>query len=426
MDRPGSLVSPLRVPGFAALAAAYTINELGNWLGDIALAVLVFDETGSALATAALFIGTRFLPALLAPLLVTRVERLRPRVALPLLYGIEAIVFVALALVADNFVLAAVVGLGVLDGTFALAGRALTRASAAALLNPTGQLRRGNAVLNFGFTTAGAVGPALGGIVVASAGVSTALLLDAASFAVVAALLASTVALPPAEPGDGSWRARIREAFAYVRERRLVGQLLAAQAAAFLFFAAVIPVEVVYAKETLGTGDAGFGVFLAAWGLGMIAGSVVFAGAHRARIEVLLAVGTAAVGVAYIGIAVAPNLALACAAAAVGGTGNGIQWVALVSAIQELTSSGMQARVLSLLESVASAIPAVGFLAGGALAYWLDPRAAYLVAGVGVLVTLAASAFLMRRAPWPSRGETGPDEHVGAPAAGRAGAHPEG
>lgn len=426
MQRPGSLVSPLRVPGFAALAAAYTINELGNWLGDIALAVLVFDQTGSALATAALFIGTRFVPALLSPLLVARVERLRPRVALPMLYGIEAAVFVALAFAADNFALALVVGLGVLDGTFALAGRALTRASAAALLNPTGQLRRGNAVLNFGFTTAGALGPALGGLVVAGAGVPTALLLDAASFAVVALLLAVTAALPAPEPAEGSWGERLRGALAYVRERRLVGALLGAQAVAFLFFAAVIPVEVVYAKETLGAGDAGYGIFLAAWGAGMIAGSIVFAGAHRARIEILLAAGTLAVGLAYLGIAAAPNLGLACAAAAIGGTGNGIQWVALVSAIQELTASGMQARVMSLLESIASAVPAVGFLAGGALAYALDPRAAYLAAGAGVIITLAGSAVVLRRAPWPSRGGTGPDEHVGAPAAGRAAAHPEG
>ena len=425
MERPGSLVSPLRVRGFAALAAAYTINELGNWLGDIALAVLVFDQTGSALATAALFIGTRFVPALTAPLLVARVERLRPRVALPMLYGIEAVVFVALAFAADDFALALVVALGVLDGTFALAGRALTRASAAALLNPTGQLRRGNAVLNFGFTTAGAVGPALGGLVVAGAGVPTALLLDAASFAVVAMLLAATT-LPAHEPGEGSWRARVSQALAYVRGHRLLGGLLAAQAAAFLFFAAVIPVEVVYAKETLGTGDAGYGVFLAAWGAGMIAGSVIFAGAHRARIEVLLATGTLAVGLAYLGIAAAPNLGLACAASVLGGAGNGIQWVALVSAVQELTAADMQARVMSLLESIASAVPAVGFLAGGALAYALDPRAAYLAAGAGVLVTLAACGLLLRRAPWPSRGETGPDDHVGAPAAGRAAPHAEG
>src|SRR6187401_1336228 len=67
-------LAPLRVPGFKVLASGYTINELGNWLGDIALAVLVFDQTGSAMATALLFMATRFVPALIAPAVVARVD----------------------------------------------------------------------------------------------------------------------------------------------------------------------------------------------------------------------------------------------------------------------------------------------------------------------------------------------------------------
>src|SRR5919204_18743 len=70
-------LTPLRVAGFPTLAAAYSINELGNWLGDIALAVLVYDHTKSALATAALFVGTRFVPAFAAPPIVARIERAR-------------------------------------------------------------------------------------------------------------------------------------------------------------------------------------------------------------------------------------------------------------------------------------------------------------------------------------------------------------
>ena len=59
---------PLRATlAFPPLALAYTVNELGNWLGEIALAVLVFDQTGSPLATAALFIGMQFLPAVVCP-----------------------------------------------------------------------------------------------------------------------------------------------------------------------------------------------------------------------------------------------------------------------------------------------------------------------------------------------------------------------
>ena len=61
---------PLRLPGFPNLGLAYLVNELGNWLGEIALAVLVFDQTGSPMATAALFCGMHFAPALLGPPLV--------------------------------------------------------------------------------------------------------------------------------------------------------------------------------------------------------------------------------------------------------------------------------------------------------------------------------------------------------------------
>src|SRR5947209_5215983 len=134
-----SPLAPLRVPGFKVLAAGYSINELGNWLGDIALAVLVYDQTKSAMATAALFVGTRFLPALLAPIVVTRVEPLRPRLSLPLLYGADAVVFAVLALIASNsFSLALVLALGAVDGTLALAARALTRSTSGALLEPSG------------------------------------------------------------------------------------------------------------------------------------------------------------------------------------------------------------------------------------------------------------------------------------------------
>src|SRR3954453_22623999 len=179
-ERNGPL-APLGVPGFKVLALGYSINELGNWLGDIALAILVFDHTGSALATALLFVGTRFVPSLVAPIIVARTEPLRPRLSLPLLYSGDAIVFAVLALLAARgFSLALIVVLGAVDGTLAMAARALSRSASAALLEPFGLLRRGNALFNLGFTAAGALGPAIGGVVTATAGPSTALAADAA------------------------------------------------------------------------------------------------------------------------------------------------------------------------------------------------------------------------------------------------------
>src|ERR1044072_7912651 len=113
------LTDPLKRPLSRRLATTYAINELGDWMGIIALSVLVFDQTDSALATAALFIGTRFLPALLAPLLVTRMGQPPPRSALPVIYCGEAAAFGALALLADDFSLAVVIVLAPIDALLA-------------------------------------------------------------------------------------------------------------------------------------------------------------------------------------------------------------------------------------------------------------------------------------------------------------------
>ena len=64
-------------------------------------------------------------------------------------------------------------------------------------------------------------------------------------------------------------------------------------------------------------------------------------------------------------MAAAPTLAVACAAAVLGGAGNGVQWVAMVSAVQELTAPKMQARVMGVLESLGAAMPGIGFVLGG-------------------------------------------------------------
>ena len=392
-------LEPLRLPGFRSLAFAYSVNELGNWLGEIALAILVFEQTGSAWATAALFLGMQFLPGLAAPALVARVEASGTRRALPALYAAEAATFVVLAALAGNFSLPVIVALAAMDGSLAVAGRALTRACAAAVLKPAGQLRPGNALLNVAFTLAGAAGPAAGGVVVAAFGARTALLADAASFALVAATLSVARALPQVGGEAEAWRARLRDGLRYAVRTPPLGLLLVAQAVALAFFAAVLPVEIVFARDTLEAGDAGYGALLGAWGAGMLVGSLLFAASRRARLATLLLVSTLAVGAAYVAMGVAGSIQVACAAAVVGGAGNGVQWVSLVSLLQELTDSRFQARVVGLLESAAALTPGVGFIAGAAAAELLSTRATFLGAGAAVLAVALGSAALLARSP---------------------------
>lgn len=389
------LTAPLRRPLFRRLAASYAINELGDWMGIIALSVLVFDRTDSALATAALFLGTRFLPALFAPILVAQAEKPPPRYALPVIYCGEAAAFGGLALLVDHFSLAAVVALAAVDGALALGGRSLTRAVVATSLEPSGELRAGNALLNVAFTGGAAIGPALAGLVVAGFGVQSALLLDAVSFYAIAWILFTAGAMPQAEPEPGRMRDRVRAGFAYVRSQTVLRRLLTAQGLAFVFFAAVLPVEVVYVKETLGSNDTGYGVMLASWGVGMVLGSLLFARLRQASLGPLLFFSTLAVGGGYLGLAVAPTLAVACAASVLGGAGNGVQWVAAISAVQELTAESMQARVMSVLESIGAAMPGIGFAVGGIIAAALSPRMTFVVAGAGVIAIVVVMAPLL-------------------------------
>lgn len=389
------LTAPLRRPLFRRLAASYAINELGDWMGIIALSVLVFDRTDSALATAALFLGTRFLPALCAPLLVAQAEKPPPRFALPMIYCGEAAAFAGLALLVDHFSLAAVIALAAVDGALALAGRSLTRAVVATSLEPSGELRAGNALLNVAFTGGAAIGPALAGLAVAGFGVQTALLLDAVSFYAIAWILFTAGAMPHAEPEPGRMRDRVRAGLAYVRSQTVLRRLLTAQGLAFVFFAAVLPVEVIYVKETLGSSDTGYGMLLASWGTGMVLGSLLFARLRQASLAYLLFFSTLAVGAGYLGLAAAPTLAVACAASVLGGAGNGVQWVATISAVQELTAESMQARVMSVLESIGAAMPGIGFAVGGVIAATLSPRMTFVVAGAGVVAIVVVMAPLL-------------------------------
>jgi MFS family permease len=390
--RESGLRQPLRRPLFRRLLATYSINEMGDWMGIVALSVLVYEATHSPYATAALFLGTRFLPAFLAPVLVTRVEKPPPRLVLPLIYCAETVAFGVMALLVPHFSLAAIVVVATIDGALALAGRALTRACVVKLLEESGELRAGNALLNVAFTAGAAVGPALAGLVVAGLGLQAALFANAASFYLVAWILVTAGPIPRADPEEGGTRERVRAGVSYVRSNVPLRRVLLAQALAFVFFSAVSPIEVIYAKESLGTSDTGYGVMLATWGLGMLFGSIVFARVKKTSLLVLFVVSTLVIGASYLGLAAAPNLFFACVASIIGGTGNGVQWVSAISAVQELTESGMQARVMAVLESIGAAMPGLGFALGGLIAAIASPRSTFLVAGLGVLAIIVLVA----------------------------------
>jgi MFS family permease len=387
---------PLRTPPFGRLLASYTLNSIGDYVGIVALALLVYGGTHDPLATAALFIAMQFLPAFGAPPLTAHLDQLAPRVVLPALYLGEAAIFAALAVVANSFSLAVVLFLALVDGMLMLTARGLTRGVVNGVLQPSGLLREGNGLLNVGFAISSVGGAALGGVLVEVYGPGTALAVDAASFAIIAAVLATCRHLPSAHAERQPFLERVRAGLDHVLGDRLTRLLVGGEALALVFFTLIVPIEVVYASETLQTDDAGYGVLLSSWGAGVVLGSLVFLAVRRRSAFVLILLSTGAIGVAYLGMSASRTLWLACAFSVLGGLGNGVQWVSVMTALQEATPQDLQARVTGVLESVASAMTGVGFLLGGVITALTTPSTAFAVSGIGVVIVVIFLAVAWR------------------------------
>ena len=393
----GGRLEPLSRRPFGRLFGSYTVNELGDTVGVIALALLVYDQSGTALATAALFTAAKFIPAFLAPGLTARLDQLDLRRTLGAIYLAEALVFGALAFVADGrYVLAVVLVFALVDGTLAVTARALTRGAVGTLMQPQGLLKEANGLLNVGFATASVGGAALAGLIVAQWSLSLALAADAVSFLIIALVLARTRGLPTAQLERQRWKERFQGGLAFARSNPLVRLLLVGEGLALIFFTLIIPIEVIYVRESLDSTSAGFGLLVAAWGAGIVLGSLLYLVVKSRSAATLILGSTAAIGIAYCGMSVANTLTAACLLAVVGGTGNGVQWIAVVNGLQEATPIDLQARVVGLLESLNAALPGVGFVIGAVIATVASPRTAYAVAGIGVLVLVLAALVLRR------------------------------
>ncbi len=115
----------------------------------------------------------------------------------------------------------------------------------------------------------------------------------------------------------------------FARRNATVRLLLLGQAIALVLFTLVVPIEVIYAKESLGASDAGFGILLASWGAGIVVGSLVYLLVKQRSPLGLIVVSTALVGLAYLGLATADTLLVACLISVIGGAAtacSGSRW----------------------------------------------------------------------------------------------------
>jgi hypothetical protein len=393
---PGVL-APLRVAAFRRLACTYALNELTWGVGTVALVVLVYAHTGSALATSGLWIASAAAPAVLAPLLTARVDRLATRASLPTLYALEAAIFGALAALAGDPWPAAVLGLALLDGTIALTGRGITRAAVSGALQPAGLLRAGNTLLNVLFAVCLTAGPAIGGLLLAQFGPRTALVAAGGIFLAMAVILVTSRDLPVPEGGDAAGAhgvARALEALRFVRSSQRLRRIVGVHAATLVCTMLLSPVEVIFARELTGR-DASYGLMLAVWGAGTVLGSLVFARLRSGATRGVTAGAVAVIGTGMLVMSVSPVFGLALVGSLLGGAGNGVWSVSVINRIQHALPGAFQARVMGLLESVVAAASGVGFLLAGLLEGGIGARGVIALAGVGTVMSAVAFAWAL-------------------------------
>ena len=374
----------------------------------MALAVLVYRRTGSALGSTGFFLCAQVVPAFIAPALIARLDRHSQRRLLPSLYALEALVFALLAVMTSHFALVPVLVLTLLDGVIALVARAFARTAGVAVLSPAGLLSEGNALSNAVFSVCFMAAPAIGGAVVVAGGTVAALLVNCGVFAVIALILVTAGLTGPASD-EPSPHGRLRAALAHVRSSDALRILMSLQAVGMVFFTISIPVEVVFAQRTLGSGAGGYGALLSAWGAGAVAGSAVYARWRRRSARLLIAGSGGTLGCGLALMAIAPTIAVAVIGAALGGASNGVEMVATRTALQERTEPGWMARVTGLNESLAQATPGLGILLGGAIAAVSDPRIALAVAAAGSFAFTAAAWLALSRPAFRAPPAQGPD-----------------
>ncbi|ONI88442.1 hypothetical protein ALI22I_18975 [Saccharothrix sp. ALI-22-I] len=398
--RDSSVITVFRVREFRFLWSAEVLSIFGDQLARVALAVLVYGRTQSAVWATVVYALT-FLPALLGGVLLSWLaDRYRRRAVM---VGVDvARAGLVAAMAVPGVPLWALCGLLVV---VVLLGSPFTAAQGALLpeVLPGELYDRGLAVRQMTSQAAQLVGFAGGGVLVAAISPGFALVADAVTFLLSAALIRLGVANRPrptvTRDAGGSVRGVITSIAADPRRRVLV--LLA-----WLVGWYVVPEALAapYADQ-LGAGPVVVGVLMAADPLGSVLGAWLFVRyvpAHRrARLVGVLAV---CAGIPLVLCAFRPGLVLTFVLWSLSGAASTSYLLQTQSGFVRATPDADRGRAIGVAASGIVAAQGITVFIGGLMADLWDPAIATAVAGAtGALCSLAC-AVAWRRADQPPAG----------------------
>jgi len=223
---------------------------------------------------------------------------------------------------------------------------------------------------------------------------------DALSFLASAVLVSRLPHVPAPDGPHERVRVAVRGGLRHLaRTRELL--VLALSLGAYNFgYNLAIATFVLYAKDVLHVADAGYGFLLATMAVGGVAAGWRAAPLlRRLSYRQAQAVALLVQGLAWLGVALAPNAILAGVLLAVLGAASALTSVAVGSARQALTPDALLGRVVSAFRLVGIGAAGLGALAGGVVADWQGLRAPLLVAAVLLVVAAVPTWSGQQTAP---------------------------
>lgn len=386
--------APLRQPAFAVLWVATVLGNIGSFMRDVASSWMVTELSASPAAVALIQTAATlpiFLLAIPSGVLSDILDRRR------FLIGVQ----VLLACVSGTLLLLAKTNTLSVEYLVALT---FVGGIGAALMGPTWQsivpelvprqdLKNAVALNSLGINVARALGPAAGGLLLASFGAAAAYGADVLSYAVVIAALIwwrrpAAVDTGLSEQFFGAFRAGLR----YARASRELHVVLLRAAVFFLFASSVWALLPLVARKMLG-GSAGFyGVLLGAVGAGAILGAMLLP-RLRQRLDADGLVLTASLLSAAVmaALAVAPPQWLAVLLMLILGVGWIIALTSLNGVAQAVLPNWVRGRGLAIYLMVFNGAMAGGSLGWGLIAQEAGIALTLLIGAAGL--TLIAAVF---------------------------------
>jgi MFS family permease len=387
----GALV-PLRHSAFAVLWVATVVSNIGTWMNDIAAGWLMTTLASSPLLVALVQTATTlpvFLFALPGGALADIVDRRKLLIAVQVMLALIILTLGLLVLIEAMTPLLLLLFVA-LAGT----GAALTAPAWQAVvprLVPREELQAAIALNSVGINISRAIGPALGGVIIAAFGIAWPFFLNALSFiGIIAALIWWRPALSPGKhlPPE-QFASAMRTGLRYVRYSEPMRAALVRAIAFFIFASAYWALLPLIARDVLDGGPEFYGLLLGCIGAGAIGGAFVLPRLRAALgADRLVALGTLGTALVLLIFAFVPDQRVA----AVAGLLAGASWIAVLSSLNVAAQSALpdwvRARGLAVFVTVFFGAMSGGSLLWGQTASALSIPAALIVAAIGVALAI--------------------------------------